>query len=117
MDRQITQEQLEKIIRIAFASGEKWGRCYQGHFIPTKGDTEKKMQACIEKIGQGGEQKSRPITNSDLLEIAAVRPEGTGALLARVKKTRELFSFGLLDAKRYVERHFENGGRGALIEQ
>lgn len=64
-------------------------------------------------------QKRLPCTDepsSELLEIASVQPKGTGILIARVKKARELFSFGLIDAKRYVERHFENGGRGALIE-
>lgn len=64
-------------------------------------------------------QKRLPCTDepsSELLEIASVQPKGTGILIARVKKARELFSFGLPDAKQYVERYFENGGRGALIE-
>lgn len=65
-------------------------------------------------------QKLLPRTDepsSELLEIAAVRQEeGYGILVARVQKARQLFSLGLIDAKRYVERHFENGGRGALIE-
>lgn len=64
-------------------------------------------------------QKRLPRTDepsSELLEIAAAQPNGTGILIARIKKARELFSFSLSDAKRYIECHFENDGRGALIE-
>lgn len=40
----------EEIIRKAFAAGESWGVCYSTWFIPTKEDTEERIQAAIKKI-------------------------------------------------------------------
>lgn len=48
MDR----EELENIIRLAFEKGEQWGVTYLGWFIPSKEDTEQKVQDAIYEILQ-----------------------------------------------------------------
>ncbi len=52
---ELTQEQLEKIIRIGFLSGEQWGKTHQGWFTPTDEQTEEKIQKCIEEIEKATE--------------------------------------------------------------
>jgi len=40
----------EEIIRKAFLDGESWGVTYSTWFIPTKADTEEKVQESIKHI-------------------------------------------------------------------
>ena len=43
------KQELENIVRMAFLMGEQWGVTHSGWFIPSKEDTEKKIQEAIKQ--------------------------------------------------------------------